>query len=62
MKADSTTCIPDCCASSLSAAHTAQIIPSMQMFLDEKKLLIIDQRNAAPGGKYRVVARRLGQV
>ena len=48
--------------SSLSEVHSAWIIPAMQMFLVEKKLLIIDQRNVAPCRKYRGVVRRLGQV
>lgn len=48
MKADATTCI----ASATSPLSCTDNFPAMQMFLVEKKLLIIDQRNVAPpGGK-----------
>lgn len=46
MKADSTTRTPNCCS-----LYATQIIP-VQMFLVEKRLLIIDQRNVAPGRIY----------
>lgn len=44
----STTCFPRSSKFSLGSAHSAQTIPATQMFLVEKKLLIIDQRNVAP--------------
>lgn len=54
-------CFLDCCGSSPSRAHSAQIIPAVRMFLDEKKLLIIDQRNVAHA-KMQRSAEEAGQV